>query len=199
MALALCSDLSPADWIIASEVPWEQLVVFGPASFAAYARLRFLPDPSFDGQREIDADRDAARSATDQWRALFELLAAHTHTPDDCYFCLWEGWPFPPRVRQLPKLSVPSGSRPAARSYFLFRGPLSDACDWGAPEFSSGGPPPYEPAFVWPADRAWCVANDVDPHWAGIGADATVIEQLVADRGLDAVVADPSDDQPAYR
>jgi hypothetical protein len=199
MALALCSDLSPADWIVASEVPWAQLVCFGPAAFGAYARLRFVPDPTFAGQQEFEADVDAVPSAPDQWRALFELLAAHTETPEDCYFCLWEGWPFADAVGRLPKLSVPVGARLPARSYFLFRGALSDAGDWGAAQYSSGAPSPYEPAFVWPADRAWCVANDVDPHWAGIGADASVIEQLVADPHLDAVGANAAEDQPAYR
>jgi hypothetical protein len=199
MALALCSDLSPADWIVATEAPWERLVCFGPADFAAHARLRFLADPAFEGQMEHEAYRDDAPSAADQWRVLLELLAAHTHTPEDCYFCLWEGWPFPEAVRQLPKLSVLHQTRVPVRSYFLFRGALSAAGDWGAAEFASGPPSPYEAAFVWPADRAWCVANDVDPHWAGIGADATVIEQLVADPRLDAVHVDPTEDQPAYR
>jgi hypothetical protein len=61
MPLAVCSDLSPADWIVASDVPWPRLVTIGPAGFSAYARVRFIPDPSHDGQREIEADPDAAR------------------------------------------------------------------------------------------------------------------------------------------
>ena len=76
-------------------------------------------------------------------------------------------------------------------------GPLADAGGWGD-EFCSHPASPYEPAFVWPADHAWCVANDVDPHWAGIGSNATVIGQLVADTRLDAVAADPSEEQPNY-
>jgi hypothetical protein len=43
------------------------------------------------------------------------------------------------------------------------------------------------------------VANDVDPHWAGIGADAALVEQLIADPRLDVIAADPAGDQPAYR
>ena len=56
-----------------------------------------------------------------------------------------------------------------------------------------------DPAFVWPADHAWCLANDVDPHWAGIGADASAIDDLVADPRLDVVPADPRLRQPSYR
>jgi hypothetical protein len=55
------------------------------------------------------------------------------------------------------------------------------------------------PAFIWPADHAWCVADDVDPHWAGIGADVSVVEELLADPPLDVVAADPRQDQPAFR
>jgi hypothetical protein len=62
-------------------------------------------------------------------------------------------------------------------------------------EFSRGG----APAFVWPADHAWCVAADIDPHWAEIGASAPLIERLSGDPRLDAVEADPTAEQPAYR
>jgi hypothetical protein len=48
------------------------------------------------------------------------------------------------------------------------------------------------PAFIWPADRAWCVTNDVDPHWAGIAATAAAIDDLLASPALDMVRADPT-------
>jgi hypothetical protein len=41
---------------MASERPWQQLVGFGPEGFPAYARLRFLPDPAYEGQSENDVD-----------------------------------------------------------------------------------------------------------------------------------------------
>ena len=161
--------------------------------------MRFLPDPAYEGQSENDVDWNAVPCASDQWVALLELLSAHTRTANECYFCLWEGWPFPQSVLQRPKLTIPDRARVPYRAYFLFRGPLSDACDWGTAEMWPGEPPRYEPAFVWPADHAWCVANDVDPHWAGIGADAPLIQQVVADPRLDAVAAHPTQDQPAYQ
>ena len=55
-----------------------------------------------------------------------------------------------------------------------------------------------DPAFIWPADHAWCIANDVDPHWAGVGADGSAIDELLADSRLDVVPADRSQDQPYY-
>jgi hypothetical protein len=206
MPLAVCSDLSPADWIVASDVPWQRLVTFGPAGFAAYARVRFIPDPPREDQQESEADPHASPDEVDQWRALLKLLAAATEDPDDCYFGLWEGWGFPGSARRWPSFGVPRGARPPARSYFLFHGSLSEAEIWGggAPanagiwgpwEFSRGG----APAFVWPSNHTWCIAADIDPHWAGIGASVILIERLISDPRLDAVEADPADEQPAYR
>jgi hypothetical protein len=52
--------------------------------------------------------------------------------------------------------------------------------------------------LVWPADHAWCIANDVDPHWAGIGASVAAIDELLADPRLDIVRDDPGQAQPYY-
>ncbi|MGH3924283.1 MAG: hypothetical protein ACRDTT_15710 [Pseudonocardiaceae bacterium] len=211
-----------------SDRMWQQLVCFGPEGFPAYARLRFLPDPAYEGQSEsdvgVDVDVDEnAPTGTAQLRAALQTLTRHTRTPEDCYFCLWEGWgsdiqggggvfiadwqtgtvrpgpqvapAFPPSVLHGPKVVVPH------RAYYLFRGPVSDFGDWEAAQEWPGQPRLQmpDPAFIWPADHAWCVANDVDPHWAGIGADVSAIDRLLGDPRLDVVAADPRQDQPAYR
>ncbi len=216
MALVPCTDLSPASWITSSDLPWQRLVGFGPAAFPAYARLLFLPDPAYEGQEESDAALDDdAPSESARLRTVLETLTRHTRTPDDCYFCLWDGWgsdiwgdhdddpprrrpriapAFPSSVLQGPKVVVPN------REYFLFRGAAAGYGDWGAAEMWPGQPRPDmpDPAFVWPADHAWCIANDVDPHWAGIGAGAAAIDELLADPRVDVVPADPRDSQPWY-
>ena len=238
MALTPSSDLLAATWIASSAQSWQHLVGFGPSGFGAYARLRFLPDPVYEGQSESDNDiADDAPSETAQLRAALEVLAGHTRTPKDCYFCLWDGWGWtvgggdgawalslqqagatgsepmltsapppgavpalrdrsndPPSAPLAPKVAIPNSD------YFLFRGSVSDLGDWGAPQQGPGdsaiGMP--DPAFIWPADHAWCVADDVDPHWAGIGASTAAIDQLLADPRLDVVRADPTEDQPNY-
>lgn len=182
MTLSQCSDLSPAAWIVDDQQPWQQLVTFGPSGFPAHARLRFLPDPVRAGQRENEVRPAAdAGSETDQIRSLMDELAPQTGTPDRCYFCVWDGW----GDLEGPRVVLPH------RAYYLFEGRLSDVGSWSAAD--------QAPAFVWPADHAWCVANDVDPHWAGIAADRTVIDRLVDESGLDVVHADPDVDQPGYR
>lgn len=191
MTLTQCSDLSPAAWIVDDGRPWQQLVTFGPAGFPAYARLRFLSDPVRPGQSENEAGPPAdAGSEIDQLRSLLGQLAPHTGTPDECFFCVWDGWGDLVGAQVV----VPH------RAYFLFEGRLSDIGTWGVADLGSGGPRTgmQVPAFVWPADHAWCVAKDVDPHWAGIGADQAVIDRLVDGSGLDVVHADPDEDQPSY-
>jgi hypothetical protein len=48
--------MSPADWIVQAQIPWEQLVHLGPPDFPAYARLPSIPDPAKPGQTEADID-----------------------------------------------------------------------------------------------------------------------------------------------
>ena len=97
-------------------------------------------------------------------------------------------------VSTLPKYLLPG------REFYLFRGPITDYGDYGAADLWPGQPHSgfQPPAFTWPADHAWCVAADVDPHWAGIGATAAAIATLIADPRLDVVPADPEAPQPFY-
>lgn len=197
MALKPCTGLSPADWITTSELPWWQLVTLGPAGFEAYARLRFIPDPEFDGQSEgaveVSADHP---SDIAQLRTALALLAGYTSTPDSYYLAYWDGWGlehFPPDVQRSPQLQVPE------RSYYLLRGQANDLM--GKSESRPDQPDqhaPPRPAFVWPADRAWCITADVDPHWAGIAASHATMSQLFAGTNLDLVPTDPGVDQPHY-
>ena len=197
--LERCSDLSAAAWLERGNDPWPVLVTFGPSGYPSYARLRFLADPAFEGQPEGDADLGIAPYDTDQWPVLLEHLASHTRTPDDCFFCLWDGWPEVHAVLSGPRLGIPAGTYPPVRGYFVFHGPLSDFGIWGPPDIWPAEPPTCEPAFIWPADHSWCVANDVDPHYAGIGGERQLIEQLVSDSRLDVVATAPRDNHPRYR
>jgi hypothetical protein len=167
-----------AGWIVDSDLPWQQLVGFGPAGFDSHARLRFLPDPVGPGRSENDAD---AGRRTNQLPAL--LRGAGHPRPR------WAPQPVAsPSMPELPKVVVPH------RAYWLFRGPLGDVGTWdtaqgwpGRRRLDAAGP-----AFVWPADHAWCVAQDVDPHWAGIGGTRGLIARLITDPRLDVVPADPT-------
>jgi hypothetical protein len=83
------------------------------------------------------------------------------------------------------------------REYALFTGDLGEINQWEK-DFGDGRPCP-PPAFVWPADHAWCFSSDVDPHWAGIGATSGAIEALTARTDVDVVPASPDRVPLAYR
>ncbi|WP_406104324.1 hypothetical protein [Micromonospora globbae] len=195
MRLSYCQDTTPADWLVGSDTPAEQLITFGPSGFEAFARLRFIPDPTRPGQQEADADvPDDHPTDIAQTRRALRLLAPFTSTPDECYFCLWEGYadaPLPPEVQHGRLVELPH------RRYALLRGSLADIDAWEAD--LGGGQNIAPPAFVWPADHSWCFASDVDPHWAGIGAERAAVDALVGDPRLDVVPARPADPQPWYR
>ncbi|GGM32094.1 hypothetical protein [Micromonospora yangpuensis] len=195
MRSTYCTDLTAADWLLRSAASPMRLITFGPAGFEAYGRLRFIPDPTAPGQDEADADLpDNHPFDLDQARRALHLLARFTATPQECYFCVWDGYSdiaLPPTVRRGPLVELPH------RRYALLRGPLS-AIDTWADDLGDGGTI-APPALVWPTDRRWCFVSDVDPHWAGIGADRAAITALTDDPHLDVVPADPTQPQPWYR
>jgi hypothetical protein len=195
--------MSAADWIAQARIPWEQLVNFGPPDFPAYARLRFIPDPTKPGQAEADANiAEDHPSDIEQTRRALDHLRRFIGTPEDCYFCVWEGCGdlnFPPSVLDAPMVTIASNTwsppqRIPMRRYFLLRGSLTELGSWE--EIHGGGDHP--PAFASPSDHRWCLASDVDPHWAGIGAEQAAIDTLINAPELDVVRAQPTKPQPTY-
>lgn len=184
-------DTSAADWI--SGLSFDEVVTFGPPGFAAYARLRFIPDPVRAGQSEAEVALPAGHpSDLEQARQALDELGGHTLTADQCYFCIWNGYGLhhPPSPGRRTVLDLPH------RSYTLMEGPLDALHTWEVDLRQEGALVP--PAFVWPADHSWCFVSDVDPHWAGIGASTEAIRQLLANPALDIVTANPRDPQPYY-
>lgn len=195
MSLSLCLDVSASEWLVGQDMPWYQLSATGPVGFPAYARLRFLPDPVSEGQSESVANLpDDALDETEQFGLVLEALSRYTSTPEDCYFCFWEGWGFQVAGDDIPMVKIPN------RNYWLFRGSPKDFSDLGDEvRFDRRGVSEApSPAYIWPADQAWCVTRDVDPHFAVIAGPAEAVEFLVADRRIDAVISDPRTAPPRY-
>lgn len=108
---------------------------------------------------------------------LVEHLARATATPDRCYFAAWEGFgDSPVSSSQPPVLELPH------RRYHVFAGPVAGATtSLSAISFCH-----RSPNLWWPADRAWCVATEVDLAWTYVGAGRDVIANIVADSRLEA-------------
>ena len=203
--MTACADSAPVEWLLEQEREWYDLTARGPLGFARYARLRFIPDPAFLGQRESDAYipdlGEPGPSETWQIGVAMTHLTRHTTTPDECYYLIWEGWPDVETVCErigAARIDLTDEALGNVRSYYLFRGD-ADLAAWddgdAGPPFGSSWP---IPAFIWPADRAWCVVRDVDPHFATIGASAAAISDIPADSSIDTVDDNPTVDPPRY-
>jgi hypothetical protein len=126
-------------------------------------------DPPWQGSLPV---RQAARMA--------ELLAAHTATPERCWFGVWEGF----GALALPREGSPLVPMPQ-RPMLLLSGPLS------AVTTSLAEPPLDQRASLWwPQDRAWCVATDVDLMTTYVGGSEACVAALVADDELEVMAVD---------
>lgn len=151
--------------------------------------------------------------------ALCEVLAAHTASPERCWFCLWQGWGWiaaspsltaiveggeaPVRSVRVPPafsseiLDGPRVSLPG-RDYILFEGPLTAATEmgWRIGALLSATYPqldvdpdefqPQSPNLFWPADRAWCVATEIDLDSTYVGGSQALIESMFEDPRFEA-------------
>ena len=167
------TELRPADnadaarWLLAADVDWSDLVRFGPPCFDAYARVAFTqPSDDVDPVGELPSLRTALMT-----------LTSFTATPDSGYAAIWEGWSggWSPRA---PRVAIPH------REMLLFTGPLTALRD--APALAwLGTTEEYgfqEPHLVWPSDRAWCLACDVDEEIEfTVGCSAEAAEVLARD------------------
>jgi hypothetical protein len=194
MALHRMDDVSAAAWLTGRQVDPARLVTLGPAGFAAYARLRYIPDPDGPGRSESDSELpDDHPTDLAQARTVLTTLSEHTDTAGHCFFCVWDGWvgtSLDPELVRGPLVDLPH------RRYVLFAGALEEIGQWE--QTFGGGEPCPPPAFVWPADHRWCFTSDVDPHWAGIGASAKAVAALIARADVDVVAQSPDHRPPAY-
>ena len=160
----------PADWLLGSNADWWDLVRYGPPGFDTYVRIALNPDPP---GMEPAGEAPGLRLALD-------VLAGHTSTPEVAYAAIWEGWTSMHPLPSAPRVHIPN------REMLLFTGPVSALRD--APGVAWGYADTYqEPHLVWPEDRTWCVACEVDEEiefTVGCSGDAA---QALTDALPDAV------------
>ena len=100
-------------------------------------------------------------------RSLQAVLARFTASPDPCWYGIWEGWGFLSKSqRRAPAIDGPG------RRWHLFRAPLANMDQSFFPDT-----PWHHPAnLVWPQDRSWCVATEIDLEATYVGGS----EELIA-------------------
>jgi hypothetical protein len=131
---------------------------------------------------------------------LAGLARNWTTTPDRCWFCVWDGYgwaavmltapgqpaqpvpdPLPAAVRSGPRVRLPH------REYLLYTGRAEDVT---APALVGED---QTANLWWPEDRAWCVASAIDLSWSYVGGPAGLIQQVLADRRIEALPTSPGD------
>ncbi len=163
--------LHPATAADGTPVRWDRVAAWAgrvPHALAQFHAIA-VPTPGHGAEPPPwQAPPDTGTLTPPLRNRLFAVLAAHTGTAGDCWFCLWEGYAGmvagdAPRVR-----------RPA-RDYRLFHRPLAQG------HFGH-----QSPNLAWPDDRAWCVATEVDLDSTYVGGSTALAEALLADQHIEA-------------
>ena len=144
-------DADAAQWLLRSDVDWQDLVRYGPPGFDVYVRIAFRQD--FDA----DAGNLSGEAPVDTVRAALATLGSYTATSSNGYAAIWEGWVSGVPAPQAPRVEIPH------RVMLLFTGPVEALRDAPALAwYGSAAGVGQEPHLVWPQDQAWCLACEVD-------------------------------------
>lgn len=79
------------------------------------------------------------------------------------------------------------------RDYLLFRGYLIAALDmghWSMPDWFL----PQSPNILWPEDRSWCAATEIDFDSTLVGGSAALVSAVLTATDLETWPVDPDDD-----
>ncbi|HEY2794182.1 MAG TPA: hypothetical protein VGJ28_17585 [Micromonosporaceae bacterium] len=142
-------DAGAASWLLRSGADWWDLVRFGPPGYDIYARV----------QLSAESDRVGAALTT-----LTSCTAATTG-----FAAVWEGWTSTATMPEAPRIEIPH------RTMLLFTGPVTALRNAPALAWYGSADVAQEPHLVWPEDRAWCLACEVDEEiefTVGCSADA---------------------------
>jgi hypothetical protein len=197
------------------EVRWSEIAAWSRKTIHPEVQFHAIAEPASGDELALWPWNYEPRNGVlspGQIRGLGGLLAAHTTTQDQCWFCLWEGQGYlhpggvAPLIaiaakgpkplqwlrlraarrrlqrRKPPRISGRRVTPNQARSYLLFSGSLSDAAGW-----EDG------PNLWWPEDRAWCVASEIDHCYSYVGGSTDLINELLVHPALEAVPAKITD------
>lgn len=159
------------------EMQWHAILgLSGPEQL----RGSYGPDSAI-GSRWTGSDPLTATMDVGELDALCGILAAHTADPDYCPFglCTIECWleDFAPDELE-PLLALPWG-----RDHIVLAGPLS-AVDQIVRQ---------PPNLIWPAERTWLLAGEVDFDSTLVGGSAELIANIVDSSALEAWQVEPTD------
>lgn len=183
--------LHPASSSAGKLVPWSEVAaavggeVHAGAQWHSLVRAAGPDDPSgaaWEGEAPMQGDL-----CVESLKPLCELLAQHTRFSKECFFGFWTGWGLGSEIEG-PRVELPPA---AGREYLLRKGSLWAAVD--AAEGKEPGLPATSPNLLWPLDRAWFLATEIDFDSTLVGGSHALIESIVESDELEAWRIDPAD------
>lgn len=139
----------------------------------------------------LTASGDAPRDAAAAQHAEFLERSAHDQLENAFRKPTWQAGILSDEVSRGPRLRLPD------RDHVLFRGTLAELADpgweervpWRDSSPSEFGQPATaeSPSLIWPADRAWVFASEVDYDSTIVGGSAALIRALRADPRLESL------------
>lgn len=197
-------------------VRWADVAGWSGLPLRPDAQFHSVALPPADPGRPYPFAGQAPREGTlytEDARVLAAIVRDWTSTPGDCWFCTWDGFGWdragisavflspdgepsrpaevhaelrsyvlPDPVRDGPRVRLPN------RDYLLYRGPAEDVT--AAAAVNGDG---QCASLWWPADRAWCVASDVDLPWTYVGGPRGLIEAILEEKRIEALPAAAED------
>jgi hypothetical protein len=195
-------------------IRWADVAAWSGLPLRADAQFHSVALPPADPGRPYPYGGQGPREGTlytEDARVIAAIAGGWTSTPQNCWFCTWDGFgwdaastsalssggangappervaepgrdPVPAPVREGPRVRLPN------REYLLYRGPAEDVTATAALDGDG-----QCASLWWPADRAWCVASDVDLAWTYIGGPRGLIDAILADERIEAFPASAGD------
>ena len=178
--------------------------------------LAICPTKDGSGQQRF-SDPMLGQLPSAECKSLFATLADWTSTPDVCWMGIWEGNGslYAPSGRSVAVFTtggspqeeydadyarmiaswkelaealrrIPTFDHPG-RSYFLAEGPSTAICALDRFPLS------LTPNLVWPDDRSWCVASEIDFDSTLVAASKECATALLESESLEAAEVGPED------
>ena len=168
----------PVDWVTVASATGRT-----PHALMQWHALVGSPDPfNFTGSLWPGQEPDLGNLESDQLIALCDVLNAHSADVSRCFVGIWVGWGWAGLAGSHEQLRRPG------REYFLLEGPLSAAGD-----VANEGWNTHSPNLLWPEDRTWFVASEIDFDSTLVGGTEDLIGAILGTPGLDAWPVGPTD------
>lgn len=206
-------EVSAGDWIAERLVrDWSKTVPAGAVAPAGFDRLVRVFHPAGDDNprtwAEVAAEQGRVMHPLAQWCGIYppfdgtswtsevdpesgsmpptvqEAILEHCPAAADVFYAVWVGFGFWEEADHGPTVRGRGGHR-------LFTGPKAVLSTWPGMERTWRK---QSANLIWPPDRSWCIATDIDWDSTLVAGDSALAEALLSDPRLEAAEVAHTDD-----